>query len=148
MSTENTPSTVTINEHKASNGNGNGNGNGNSQGSSTKAFAGVISLLLVIAGVYAMMKPMNQNLDYMRQDIKELKSKMDADDMRERLDQGSIAGMNEKFVAVNSKFVGLREIMNYKDIDQTKHLDQINKTLSEAMLEIARIKECLKMKTN
>jgi len=52
-----------------------------------------------------MMKPMNQNLDYMRQDIKELKLKMDADDIRERVDQGLLSSSKEKFTKVESMFV-------------------------------------------
>jgi len=140
MTTENIPSTVTINETKA-----NGNGNG---GSSTKAFAGVISLLLVIAGVYAMMKPMNQNLDYMRDDIKELKIKMSTDDVRERKDQSDIATMGEKFIEVETQFRGLKEIMRIKDEQQSKEIDILRAKLSAALLEVARLKECIKMKTH
>jgi len=138
MSTENTPSTVTINETKQAAANG---------GSSTKAFAGVISLLLVIAGVYAMMKPMNQNLDYMRQDIKELKLKMDADDMRERVDQGLLSSSKEKFTKVESMFVGLKEIMALRDKEQTKNVDRIEERLSKALLEIARLQECMRIRS-
>ena len=140
MSTDNTPSTVTINEsaRKASE-------NGQAQGSSTKAFAGVISLLLVIAGVYAMMKPMNQNLDYMRGDIKELKIKMNADDNRERTDQAEIASMGEKFIEVETQFRGLKEIMMIKDAEHAKEINRMRTELSEALLDLARLKECLKI---
>jgi len=140
MSTENTPSTVTINEsqHTAAAANG---------GSSTKAFAGVISLLLVIAGVYAMMKPMNQNLDYMRQDIKELKLKMDADDIRERVDQGLFSSSKEKFTKVESMFVNLKEMILLRDKEQTKNVDRLEERLSKALIEIARLQECMRTRS-
>jgi len=142
MSTENTPSTVTINENSRKTGE-----NGQAQGSSTKAFAGVISLLLVIAGVYAMMKPMNQNLDYMRDDIKELKVKMNADDARERSDQAEIAKVGEKFIEVETQFRGLKEIMMIKDEQHAKEINRMRAELSEILLEVARLKECMKIKT-
>ena len=140
MSTDNTPS-VTINETKTA-----ASQNGKS---STKAFAGVISLLLVIAGVYAMMKPMNQNLNYMRDDINSIKRQMNTDDVRERSDQGVIAGTIEKFTKVESMFVNLKEIMKIKDTHHSKEIDLIRTELSAALLDLARLQECMKMrKTN
>jgi hypothetical protein len=124
MSTDNTPSTVTINEsaRKASE-------NGQAQGSSTKAFAGVISLLLVIAGVYAMMKPMNQNLDYMRADITKIQKVM-ADKCE-----------------IENQMESIKEIMLIRDTEQTKNIDRLEIRLSETLLEVARLKERLKIKS-
>ena len=83
----------------------------------------------------------------MRGDIKELKIKMNADDNRERTDQAEIASMGEKFIEVETQFRGLKEIMMIKDAEHAKEINRMRTELSEALLDLARLKECLKMKT-
>jgi len=94
-----------------------------------------------------MMKPMNQNLDYMRQDIKELKLKMDADDIRERVDQGLLSSSKEKFTKVESMFVNLKEMILLRDKEQTKNVDRLEERLSKALIEIARLQECMRTRS-
>ena len=115
-------------------------------GSSTKAFAGVISLLLVIAGVYAMMKPMNQTLNYMQKDIERLRIEIK--------DHSYVAGhigqiqqessSNARFEEIKTQFINLREVMGIQDKSQTKKIDRLEDRLSASLLEVARLQERLK----
>ena len=132
-------SAVTINENIRGSSNGD---------SGKKAFAGVILLLLVIAGVYAMMKPMYQNLDYMKSDITIMQKKMEEDDERERNDRGIMTAMAEKFIEVETQFRNLKEIMELKDAYQVERINVLELELSKALLDIAKLQENLRMKEN
>jgi len=109
-----TPS-VTINETKS---------NGSDSGNGTKAFAGVIGLLLVIAGVYAMIMPMNQKIDFLERSVaaqklaqtkeldrilSSLSIENDKNSYRERETVAKITTLLEKFKVVESQFSNLDE---------------------------------------
>jgi len=130
-------STVTINESK----------NGNS-GNSTKAFAGVIGLLLVIAGVYAMIEPMTQRIDFLEREISRTKVEMSE---HEKIigHTGLIqqkSSTKEHFKEIETQFRSLKEIIKIKDDEHSKHIDRMQSELSNALIDIAKLKECLKHK--
>jgi len=55
-------------------------------GEGMKAFGGVVAIVAVVAGIYAMVEPMNQRIDYLSAELDSIRDKMTADEMRERED--------------------------------------------------------------
>ena len=145
MTTENTPSMVTINEDRVKR----DVSNNNSNGSSTKAFAGVFALLLVISGVYSMMKPMNQNLDYMDKAIERLRIefKVHENVLGHTGQVQQEASSQARFEEIKTQFCNLKEIMEIRDTSQTKEIDKLEARLSASLLEIARLQERIKIKS-
>ena len=75
------------------------NSNGN-----TKAFGGVLAIIAIIAGIYAMVEPMNQRIDFLERQLNSAAEKMTRDDERERIDMATISVMSERFAEVETQF--------------------------------------------
>ncbi len=73
----------------------------------TKAFAGVLVILAVIAGVFAMVQPMTQRINQLERQINTLADHQNLDNTREREDQSKFAASAERFKEVETQFSGL-----------------------------------------
>jgi len=49
-----------------------------SSGGNAKAFGGVVAILAIIAGVYAMVQPMRMQIDYQQKEVSEMRKVVDA----------------------------------------------------------------------
>jgi len=140
MSGPDNPSAVTINENMPKS-----NSNG-----STKAVAGVIGLLLVISGVYAMIEPMSQRIDFLEREID--RSKVKISDHEKTVGHTGLiqqqAGARERFKEIETQFKGLREVMSMSDDNQVKDLDLIKKRFRELEISVAKMSQCIKMLHN
>jgi len=70
----------------------------------TRAFGGVVALVAIIAGVYAMIEPMTQRIDFMERHLDVMSERMDTDDQREREDNSRVSIMGQKFTEVETQF--------------------------------------------
>ena len=130
-------STVTINESKNSSA---------ASGNSTRAFAGVIGLLLVISGVYSMIEPMNQRIDFLEREISRTKTEVSDHEKTightGLIQQQSIT--KERFKEIETQFGSLKEIMEIKDKVHFDKISCMETKLLEALIGIAKLQECLK----
>ena len=82
--------------------------------SNAKAFGGVLVLLALIAGVYAMIEPMTQRIDFLERQMQSQKDELEAhkskDDHPHALSLHSEAA--EKFRRVESEFRAIKELFN------------------------------------
>ncbi len=69
-----------------------------------KLLTGVVALVAVIMGVYAMVEPMGQRVDFLQTEINMIRAAMERDDDRENKDIETRAAMGEKFVEVETQF--------------------------------------------
>lgn len=84
----------------------------NSPGNGLKAFGGVAAIAAVILGVYAMVEPMNQRIDYVKSELTGLQQQL-AEHSRTDAHSGTradLARIHTKFAEVETQFKGLREI--------------------------------------
>jgi uncharacterized protein HemX len=93
--------------------------------SSAKAFGGIIALVALILGVYAMVEPMNQRIDFLERQIDTLEANMRLDDLRERKDESRLSAMGEKFMEVETQFSALRELATTSHENIEDRLDKI-----------------------
>lgn len=68
----------------------------NNENGSTKAFGGVLALVALIAGVYAMVQPMNQRIDFLERQIGTMNSRMEKDDECELVNAANNAAQDTK----------------------------------------------------
>jgi len=89
-----------------------------------KALAGVVAIVAVIAGVYAMVEPMGQRIDFTTVQITRLENSLQrsviADTNHQRLTDTNLAELREKFKEVETQFQGLREVLAI----ELKHIDK------------------------
>lgn len=73
-----------------------------------RAFGGVIALVAIIAGVYAMtrleVEPMGQRIDFLSEQLLSIRKDMALDDARERTDRDAFARVSERFKEVETQF--------------------------------------------
>lgn len=86
-------------------------------GNGAKAFAGVIALVAVIAGVYAMVEPMGQKIEFVNRDVRD----------HARLDQHvgaakELAGIGERFKEVETQFVAMRDKFDSEQLQVNRRL--------------------------
>lgn len=83
-----------------------GNGNG------TKAFGAVVAVVAVIAGLYAMIEPMGQRIDFLEGQIVELRiqARQHSEIEGHVGVLSSLATQQAKFAEVETQFAGLREV--------------------------------------
>ena len=89
-------------------------------GSGAKAFGGIVALVAVIAGVYAMVEPQSQRMDFLSSQLLAIEKHMALDDKREREDQGQFSATAERFKEVETQFTALQHLMAV----QFKHTDR------------------------
>ena len=76
-----------------------------SEGNGTRAFGGVIALVALLTGMAAIIRPIQQQVDF-------LDRRISADDVREREDTATIGKMSERFKEVETQFRSLRELVD------------------------------------
>ena len=76
-------------------------------GNGAKAFAAIVAVAAVISALVAIVRPMQQQIDF-------LDAKMQLDDSREREDTKALAQMGEKFAEVETQFRSLRELVDIR----------------------------------
>jgi len=74
------------------------NGNGNA-----KAFGGIIAIVAVVAGVYAMVEPMNQRIDFLNEQMVCMRLEMTTDNERERNDATQFAALTTQFAEIETR---------------------------------------------
>ena len=74
------------------------NGNGNA-----KAFGGIIAIVAVVAGVYAMVEPMNQRIDFLNEQMVCMRLEMTTDNERERNDATQFAALTTQFAEIEAR---------------------------------------------
>jgi len=74
------------------------NGAGNA-----KAFGGIIAIVAVVAGVYAMVEPMNQRIDFLNDQITCMRAEMAADNERERRDAAQFSELTATVEDLNGR---------------------------------------------
>lgn len=87
-----------------------------------RAFGAIIGLVALIAGVYAMVEPMGQRIDFMEEQISELNVEILRHSDCEA-HPGALARMatqQEKFAEVETQFKGLREVSDVR-LKQLEH---------------------------
>lgn len=75
-----------------------------------KAFASVIALVAVIAGIYAMVEPMSQRVDFLERQLTETRQAMMLDDQRESSDRNLLAAFQERFSEIETQFRAMKEL--------------------------------------
>ena len=78
------------------------NGNGNA-----KAFGGIIAIVAVVAGVYAMVEPMNQRIDFLNEQMVCMRLEMTTDNERERNDASQFAALTTQFAETETRVADL-----------------------------------------
>ncbi len=76
----------------------------NNGSSNAKAFGGVIAIVAIICGVYAMVEPMNQRIEFIQSQIQELDICIHQDNDRVWKDTVELSVMQQKFAEVEMKF--------------------------------------------
>ena len=71
-----------------------------------KAFGGVIAIVAIIAGVYAMVEPMGTRMDVISNTVGKMEERMIKDDDRERNDAGIFAKTLERVRALERSVYG------------------------------------------
>lgn len=84
----------------------------------------VVGLFAIIAGVYSMMEPMGLRVSSLSDDLKDIRTAMAEDDIRERENNRDLAAMQERFKEVKTQFTGLRELINVRITQLEKDRDK------------------------
>ena len=69
-----------------------------------KAFGGVLLIVALIAGMYAMFEPINKTIDNLKDDVVQIERFLSDDNERKRLDAERFAAMQERFKEVETQF--------------------------------------------
>jgi len=95
-------------------------------GNGAKAFGGVLALVAIIAGVYAMVEPMGQRIDFLNTQLGRLERRINQDEFALQTDRSLIASMSERFKEVETQFSALRELMvvEFKRLDGENQRDE------------------------
>ena len=108
---------MTKNTSNGNSSNGNSS-NGNSSNGNAKAFGGVIAIIAVIAGVYAMIEPQQQRIDYVSDEIiimqKETKDQIRESRNEDALSRQDRASLREKFQGITGEITALKEIRDIR----------------------------------
>ena len=85
-------------------------------GGNAKAFGGVLAILAVVAGIYAIFEPMSQSIKDVDAKVIKLEESMTKDDERERKDTATMALLSEKFTEVETQFDDIeRRVVDVED---------------------------------
>jgi len=137
MSENDKPSAVTINENIPK----------SDSNSATRAVAGIIGLLLVVAGVYAMVEPMSQRIDFLEREVQRSRTELNSHEAvtghTGLIQQKAVAKV--RFKEIETQFKSLRDIVNIKDDISAKEISLLESRLRELALEVAKIGQCIKM---
>jgi len=68
-----------------------------------KAFGGVVAIVAVVAGVYAMVEPMNQKIDFLNAQIVCMREEMTEDNNRERDNARQFAQLGTQFIEIETR---------------------------------------------
>ena len=82
-------------------------------------FGSIMLVVAVIAGVYAMIQPMGQRIDFLQTELATINTSINKDNDRERTDAAELSKIREMFTEVETRFEGLRR-EHELDINQIK----------------------------
>lgn len=69
-----------------------------------KTFGGVVAIIAVILGIFAMVEPMGQRMDFIERQVENVIEAMSLDNERERADLIELGEMRQKFVEIETQF--------------------------------------------
>ena len=72
----------------------------------------VAMLVAILGGVWAMQNPVNQRINFMEEEIREMKLLMREDDAREKEDQGKFSSIQEKLHTHSTQLIHCKEEHN------------------------------------
>ena len=91
----------------------------------SKVFGPILGLAAIIAGIFAMMRPLIQRVDFLERQLDNAIAAMREDDVREREDAAKMSATREKFVEVETQFSDLEKRIS----DQEAWLDWWHKNM-------------------
>jgi hypothetical protein len=135
-----------------------------------KAFGGVVAIVAVILGVYAMTEPMGQRMDFLRdrmdvhlklhssasvlEDLAAIKVKLEQLEKHENMHAHSgavedLAAIKEKFIEVETQFRGLREVTDTRFDAHTGggHPHSVELNLAKLRTELAVLQALVEERT-
>ena len=89
-------------------------------GNGMKGAAGILAIVAVIAGVFAMVEPMGQRIDFLEAQLSEFRTELSAarqsDSTHQRATDREIASIGEKFSEVETQFGALdARVVRFED---------------------------------
>ncbi len=117
----------------------------NSNSSGSKAFAGVIVVVALITGVGAIVRPMQQQINSLEQQVLREQRQLDARHTSHVLldaHPGALAmhaKTMERFSEVETQFAGLREVVGIRQMIDEKRLDEIDRWHLEHEIRVVGI---------
>ncbi len=75
-----------------------------------KALGALVAIVALIAGVYAMVEPMGQRIDFLERHIEKMEERMTARDITEKEATAVVSRFQEKFAEVETQFGALKDI--------------------------------------
>jgi len=106
-------------------------------GSGQSVLTTLLALLAIIAGVFAMVQPMQQQIEFQNEAINSIKSELQLDDQREVRDQGRLSVVERGFREIETQHVGLRR-EHILDVDRL--IDNINqhREMTDRIVDLRR----------
>lgn len=92
-------------------------------GSTLTVLAGICA---VVAGVYAMVEPMGQRIDFVQKDLTEIRLALAKDDEREMDDVHSFSAVLERFKEVETQFRWLKEVTDVRLAHLEERMSQMS----------------------
>ncbi len=98
-----------------------------------KAFAGVITVVAVIAGLFAMVRPMGQRIDALGSQVESLREELHMHNASEGhpLVLQKHAEASERFKEVETQFRGMRELVSMEQSHTSRRLGVLEAWMSE-----------------
>ena len=103
----------------------------NKNANGAKALGAVVAIVAVIMGVYAMVEPMSQRIDFLERQLDKIDARLHDTDQRERDAAESLAAIQERFQEVETQFRAERELRTTNEARADKDLDESPTRLRE-----------------
>lgn len=87
----------------------------------------VVGLFAIIAGVYSMIEPLGQRMDFMSDQIADIRGNLTSDNDRERLDRGAISTLEERCRALEIQF---QSLVHKQETDMARHAEESDNMLA------------------
>ena len=96
-----------------------------------KAFAGVVLIAAVIAGVYAMVEPMSQRIDFLERQLAKTESTLVRIDDRARDSLSILHAIPERFQEVETQFASERQLRTKNEVRSDRDREEFLMRLRE-----------------
>jgi len=108
-----------------------------------KAFGGILAIVALIAGVYAMVEPMQQRIDSLAEQNKELSDeihertkaidgRIESGNQSQASTSAAISALDQRFNEVETRITGMHSLHDTQIDDCVKHIDQLEHLRGEA----------------